>query len=74
MKASASWDTRRRKELVSNNETVRHFNVHSFPCCSITSPFFCILYLIDIIYQEVDDESLADFFILDLITECSRLN
>ena len=35
---------------------------------------FCILYLIDIIYQEVDDESLADFFILDLITECSRLN
>ena len=71
MKVSASWDTRRRKELVTNNETVRHFNVHSFPCYFT---IFCILYLIAIIYQEVDDESLADFFILDLITECSRLN
>ena len=57
MKASASWDTRRRKELVTNNETVRHFNVRSFPCCNITSPFFCILYLIAIIYQEVYDTS-----------------
>ena len=34
MKASASWDTRRRKELVTNNEAVFHLL-----CCNITSPF-----------------------------------
>ena len=44
MKASASWDTKGRKELVTNNETVRHFNVHSFPCCNITSPFLHSLF------------------------------